>query len=158
MWVTIVCIIQGTLWGIHSVVKFCFVSDRKFQLPTGVHSSCSISLQAAGRCQKYFTKYHDWVDAPECIINRRVIGPESSMRYWTIWIGKNGNRQTWGGTAWRGSCARGSWPAGGCAPNSGAAVVWDRPHGILNHDRNMFKFEDLERSYTASFIQSFAKF
>ena len=32
----------STLWGVHSVVKFCFVSDRKFQLPSGLHSSCSI--------------------------------------------------------------------------------------------------------------------
>ena len=37
--------LYSTLCGVHSVVKVCFVSDRKFRLPTGLHSSCSISPQ-----------------------------------------------------------------------------------------------------------------
>ena len=32
-----------TLWGIRSVMVLCFVFLQKFQLPIGLHSSCSIS-------------------------------------------------------------------------------------------------------------------
>ena len=47
------------LWGVHSVAMFCFASFRKFQLPIGPHSSCSISPMAGGICQKYSTIYQD---------------------------------------------------------------------------------------------------
>ena len=40
----------------------------KFRLPMGLHSSCRISSTASGTCQKCSTKYHDWVDAPQCIL------------------------------------------------------------------------------------------
>ena len=37
-----------TLCVIHSVVKFCFVLDVKFQLPFGLHSTCGISPPDSG--------------------------------------------------------------------------------------------------------------
>ena len=51
---------QCTLWGICSVVMFCYVFTLKFQLLIGLHSSCNISPSASGTFQKSFTKYHDW--------------------------------------------------------------------------------------------------
>ena len=45
---------------------FCLVFFRKFWLPNSLHSSCNNSPTAGGPCQKCCTKYHDWVNAPQC--------------------------------------------------------------------------------------------
>ena len=51
-----------TLWGVHSVVKFCFLFFRKFLLPIVMHNRDSICPTARGTCQKCFTKHHDWAE------------------------------------------------------------------------------------------------
>ena len=45
---------ECTLCGVQSVVKFGFVSDRKFRLPTEMHNSCIISPPTSRTCQKYY--------------------------------------------------------------------------------------------------------
>ena len=49
----------STLWGVRSVVMFCFVFFQKFRLPVGLHNSCSIGPMDNGTCQKCFSKHHD---------------------------------------------------------------------------------------------------
>ena len=48
-----------TMWGVPSYAMFCIVFFRKFQLPIGLHSICSISQTAGGTCQKSSTKHHE---------------------------------------------------------------------------------------------------
>ena len=55
-----------TVWGVLSFAMF-FLFFWKFQLPIGLHNSCSISPTAGGTCKKYLTKHHEWGDAPECM-------------------------------------------------------------------------------------------
>ena len=55
-----------TLWSVCSIVMFSVVFFPVFQLPLGLHSSSSISQTTGSTCQKYPTKYHDSVDAPQC--------------------------------------------------------------------------------------------
>ena len=57
-----------TLWGVRSVVIFCFLFFWKFHLPIGLHNSCSIRPTAGGTCQKCSKKFHNWVDAPQCMV------------------------------------------------------------------------------------------
>ena len=42
--------------------SWCFVFFRKFRLPFGLHSSCSISPKADGTCKKH----HEWGYAAKC--------------------------------------------------------------------------------------------
>ena len=51
-----------TVCVIPKFVMFCFVFFLRFRLPIGLHSSCSMCPTADGTCQKWFTKYHDWVE------------------------------------------------------------------------------------------------
>jgi len=48
---------MASMWGFLSFATFYFVFFRKFRLPIGLHSSCSISPTAGGTCQKLYTKY-----------------------------------------------------------------------------------------------------
>ena len=48
-------------------------------LPIGLHSSCSISPMASGTCQKWLTKYHDWVNDAQCSLSMRY--PSPFIRY-----------------------------------------------------------------------------
>ena len=58
-----------TLCGVQSVAMFCFALFCFLfflNFCWSFHSTCSISPTASGTCKKYKTKYHDWVDAPQC--------------------------------------------------------------------------------------------
>ena len=57
---------QGTMWGIPSVVMFCFVFCQKLQLAIGLHSSCSISPKAGRTFHNCFTEYHDCGYETQC--------------------------------------------------------------------------------------------
>ena len=49
-------IIHNTLCGIPSIAMFCFVLFRMFQLPIGLHSSCSIQPNGRWNMSKMFYK------------------------------------------------------------------------------------------------------
>ena len=59
-----------TLCVIPTVVMFWFLFIWKLRLPMGLHSSCSTIPKDS---VTYSTKYHDWVDAPQCMwLSRRM--------------------------------------------------------------------------------------
>ena len=60
--------LEHTVCGVRSVVMFCFVFFRKFRLLIELLIAAVSSPAADLRCQKIFTKHHDWADAdaPEC--------------------------------------------------------------------------------------------
>ena len=51
--------VRYTLWGVRSVGMFSFVFFVKFQLPIGLHNSCTISPITGGTCSNCLTKRYD---------------------------------------------------------------------------------------------------
>ena len=112
-----------TLWGVHSVMQFCFVSDGKYLF--WLHSSYGISPPASGKCQKYLTKDHDWAAASRCIVwgispllcGRHMWMPPKSAKSPPSPISDVGPGDTWRWYPTRGSTRAGSTaiPARGCS-------------------------------------------
>ena len=55
-----------TLWGVPSVVMFCYVFSLKFWLPIGLHSSWCINPMICGSFRNCFAIYSDWPYATQC--------------------------------------------------------------------------------------------